>query len=86
MMDGVADESVPAEQERQAPVPQPANPYMTAVERRADAIGNYDEALRALRNGGPAVDEPRHNELNPFSREAMARTRREHTPNREQLV
>lgn len=32
------------------PIPQLANLYMTDAERHADAIANYDEALRAMRN------------------------------------
>jgi hypothetical protein len=46
-----------AEQNRQAATAEFANPYMTDAERRADAIANYDEALRAVRNRGRRVIE-----------------------------
>jgi hypothetical protein len=41
-----------AEQDCQLASPEFTNSHMTDAERRADAIANYDEALRAMRNRG----------------------------------
>jgi hypothetical protein len=38
-----------ADRKRKLSIPQLANRYMTEAERSADAIANYDEALRAMR-------------------------------------
>jgi hypothetical protein len=54
MMDHIAP-TLTLSKKGRLPRSQLANPYMTSAERRDDAIANYDEALRVLRNSHAAM-------------------------------